>query len=45
MTLKSAEQAAFDEFLMRFDDSITLPTAALLAWELGVNFDPRNYDH
>lgn len=45
MTLKSAEQAAFDEFIMRFDDLITLPTAALLAQELGVNFDPQDYDH
>lgn len=42
MTLKSAEQAAFDEFIMRFDDSITPPTAALLARELDVNFDPED---
>lgn len=42
---KTAEQHAFDEFIFRFDTEITLPTAALLAKEIGVDFEPDNYDH
>lgn len=43
--MKSAEQFAFDEFIFRFDDSITLDVAAKLAEQIGVNFDPQDYDH
>jgi hypothetical protein len=45
MTLHSPEQAAFDEFVMRFDDDIPIPLAQALADAIGVNFDPLNYDH
>lgn len=45
MTLKSAEQFAFDEFIFRFDEDIPMPLAQALADALGLNFDPRNYDH
>lgn len=45
MTLHSAEQAAFDEFIFRFDTEITVDTARVLAQEIGVTFDPLNYDH
>lgn len=37
-------QARFDEFIFQHDDLITLPTAHRLAAELGVSFDPENYD-
>lgn len=43
--MKSPEQFAFDEFIFRFDDSITIPTAERLAREIGVEFDPLDYDH
>ena len=42
---KTAEQTAFDEFIFRFDTEITLPTAYRLAQEIGVDFDPEDYDH
>lgn len=37
-------QARFDEFIFQHDDLITVPTASRLAAELGVDFDPENYD-
>lgn len=45
MVNKSVEQIAFDNFVMRFDDDITVNTARRLADELGVNFDPQDFDH
>jgi hypothetical protein len=42
---KSGIHAAFDNLIFMADDLITLPTAAALAKELGIeNYDPRNYD-
>jgi hypothetical protein len=45
MTLKDTKKAAFDEFIMRFDDDITIDVAARLAEQLGVAYDPTDYDH
>ena len=44
--LHNSAEVMFDNLIMAFDEDITLPTAALLAKELGiVNYDPRSYDH
>jgi hypothetical protein len=45
LKLKDPAQAAFDEFVFRFDTELTVPTARIVAKELGVDFDPENYDH
>lgn len=37
-------QAAFDRFISDFDESITVTTATALARELGVTFDPADFD-
>lgn len=43
--LKNSAQVMFDNLVMAFDDDITVETATRLAYELGVNFDVRDYEH
>lgn len=35
----------FDNLMFVADDRITVPTAQRLAAELGIEFDPRDFDH
>lgn len=42
--LHSPEKVAFDEFVMRFQSLLTVNTTAKVATELGVEFDPSDYD-
>lgn len=42
--LHSPEKVAFDEFVMRFQSLLTVNTASVVAYELGVDFDPSDYD-
>lgn len=43
--MKGSAQVMFDNLIMAFDDDITVNTARRLADELGVNFDPQDFDH
>lgn len=43
--MKGSAQVMFDNLVMAFDDDITVNTARRLADELGVNFDPQDFDH
>lgn len=45
MTLKTGIETAFDNLIFMADDLITVQTAAILAKELGIDFDPTSYDH
>lgn len=38
------DQEVFDEFVWRFVGDLTVPTARQVAQEIGVNFDPADYD-
>lgn len=37
-------QATFDRLISDFDENITVATATALAQELGVTFDPADFD-
>jgi hypothetical protein len=45
MALKNSAQVVFDNLIFAYDDDITVATATTLAREMGVDFDPVNYDH
>ena len=45
MALHSGIEAAFTNLMFMADDLITVDTATRLAKELGINFDPMDYDH
>lgn len=45
MTNKSGIEMAFDNLMFMADDLITIPTATKLAQELGIVFDPLDFDH
>ena len=45
MITKTGIENMFNNLLMAADDLITVPTAALLAKELGISFDPTDFDH
>lgn len=39
-----SKQNKFDKFITEFDDLITVRTAQVLAYELGVTFNVSDYD-
>lgn len=43
--LKNGVETAFNNLIFMADESITVTTAALLAKELGIDFDPEAFDH
>lgn len=45
MTLETGIEAAFNNLVFMADDLITVQTAAILAKELGISFDPIDFDH
>ena len=45
MTLKPSAQVMFDNLVMAFDDEIRVSTAQALADDLGLSFDPLDYEH
>jgi len=45
MTLKTGIEAMFTNLVMAADDLITVDTASRLAKELGITFDPSDFDH